>query len=55
MTIHKVHVTETLNREVEVEADNMQDAIEKVQQQYKNEEIVLDYSDHIGTDIVRGE
>lgn len=51
---HTVHVTETLDRQVEVEADSTQDAIKKVEKQYEDEEIVLDWSDHVDTDIVRG-
>lgn len=41
----KVSITETLTREVVVEAENPADAINKVDEMYCNEDIVLDYND----------
>lgn len=41
----KVSITETLTREVVVEAENPADAINKVDEMYRNEDIVLDYND----------
>lgn len=43
-----VKITETLSKVVSVEADSVDEAISKVKDMYKNEEIVLDYSDYDG-------
>lgn len=48
MKTFKVRVTETLNREVEVEAKDINDAENKVSEMYRNEEIVLDSEDFDG-------
>lgn len=48
---HKVIIREVLQKEIEVEADNPQDAFDIVNKEYKKTEIVLDYDDHINTDI----
>lgn len=47
---YKVEITETLQRVVEVEASSAHDALEKVKDQYRNEEVVLDSTDFIGND-----
>lgn len=44
-------VTETLSRTVVVDANNIDDAISKVEQAYDNEQIVLDYRDYDEYDI----
>lgn len=41
----KVKVLETLVRDVDIEADTVEEAVETAIQMYKDEEIVLDYSD----------
>lgn len=46
----KVEITEILQRTVEVDAEDLKDAINKVEELYKNEEIILDYSDYISTE-----
>ena len=51
MSIFKTEITETLQRTIEVEADNEGDALRKVKEMYKNEEIVLDSSDFVGVEI----
>jgi len=43
----KVEITETLQRTVEVKAENGRDAIEKVKDMYRNEDIVLSSEDFI--------
>ena len=43
--IYKVNVEELLSRIVEVEAENDEEAEEKVREMYRNEEIVLDAED----------
>ena len=45
---YAVVVTEVLERRVVVEADDVIDAIDKVQMAYDASEIVLDYSDYHG-------
>lgn len=41
----KVSITETLIRNVIVEAESPADAVDKVTEMYHNEDIVLDYND----------
>lgn len=48
---YKIEVTETLQRVVAVEADNLSDAIVKVTRDYNDEEIVLDAMDFVGFEI----
>jgi len=43
--IYSFEIRETLSRVVEIEAETEEEAIQKVEQEYKNEEIVLDSSD----------
>ena len=49
---YNIMVREVLEREVEVTADTDADAVMQVEDQYHDEEIVLDYSDLVSTDIV---
>jgi hypothetical protein len=43
----KIEITEILQRVVEIEAENVDIAIESITQKYKSEEIVLDYADFL--------
>lgn len=45
-----VEVTETLQRQVEIEAESEQEALQKVKELYRNEEIVLGWQDFIEND-----
>lgn len=45
-----VEVTETLQRQVEVEADSEQEALQKVKDLYRDEEIVLTWEDFVEND-----
>ena len=45
--IYKIEVVETLARVVEVKATSLEEAIDKVQEDYDNQKIVLDYSDYL--------
>lgn len=45
-----VYIIETLQRKVIVEANNENEAINQVADQYYNEEIVLDSTDYLGVD-----
>ena len=42
-----VYITETLQRQVIVEANNDSEALDQVIDQYNNGEIVLDYNDYL--------
>ena len=47
---YKVNVEELLSRIVEVEAENKEEAEERVREMYMNEDIVLDASDFQGVE-----
>lgn len=46
-----VRITETLEKTVEVDAENELDAVSKVQDLYNKAEVVLDDTDYVGVDI----
>ena len=50
MDRYKVEITETLQKTVEVEANNKEEALDKVMKMYKNEEVILDYNDFVDLD-----
>lgn len=52
METFKIEVQEFLARVVEVEAENVSDAISKVKEQYRKTEIVLDYNDFIEVNFI---
>lgn len=45
-----VEITETLQRQIEVEAADENEAISKAEEMYRNEEVVLDSGDYIDTE-----
>lgn len=47
---YKVEILETLRREVEVESESEEEAIDKIKTMYGKADIVLDSSDFIGVD-----
>jgi len=47
----KIEIQETLSRIIEVEADNIDEAISKANEMYNNEEIVLSENDFVETNI----
>ena len=47
---YKVEITETLQRTVEVKASSSGEAIEKVKESYRSENIVLDWQDFVGNE-----
>lgn len=49
MSKYAIRIEETLSRDIIVDADNIKDAIDKVRDMYRNEEIVLDANDHVDT------
>lgn len=50
-----IKITEILSRVVSVEANSLDEAISKVEDMYKNEEIVLDYNDFDGNLTIKQE
>lgn len=46
-----VRITETLVKDIEVEAESELDAVSKVQDLYNKAEVVLDDTDYVGVDI----
>lgn len=51
MELFKIEVQEFLSKIVEIEAENAEDAISKVREMYRNEEIVLDAGNYVTTEI----
>ena len=51
MEKYEVEITEYLQRTIEVEAESPSDAVDIVEEDYDNCNIVLDYSDFTGKDI----
>jgi hypothetical protein len=51
-TTYTIEITETLQRIIEIEAASLDDAISEIRKQYKDEEIVLDSSDYVETEII---
>ena len=52
MQKYTIEVKETLQRLLEVEAENLNEAIEIVSKKYDDGEIILDFNDYVGCDIV---
>jgi len=52
MKVFSFNIQETLSRTIEVEADSEEIALQMVKSMYRNEDVVLDYSDHEDTRIV---
>lgn len=47
----KVEITETLQKQIEIEAETSVEAIRLAKQKYRNSEIVLSADDYIDTEI----
>jgi len=52
MNAYEVEIKETLSLVISVEAENQNDAVSKVKEMYRNQEIVLDAENYVDTDIV---
>ena len=50
MKKYYITLTETLERTIEIVANDENEAKDMAEEQYKNGEIILDYEDHINTD-----
>ena len=51
MKTFKIEIQEFLSKIVEIEAENINEAISKVKSKYRKEEIVLDSNDYVTTEI----
>lgn len=51
METFKIEVQEFLSKIVEVKAENVEGAISRVREMYRNEEIILDETNYVTTDI----
>lgn len=50
MSKFNIEIIKTLSHIYEIEADSLEEALEKVKGKYFNGEIVLDENDHVDTD-----
>ena len=50
MKIYEIEIEEVLRKVVKVKADSLDEAIDKVQERYKNEKYILDYNDFKGVE-----
>ena len=50
MPTYKIEITETLQRQIEVEASSKEEALKKIKEQYQNQEIVLNENDYVDTE-----
>lgn len=48
--IFEIEIEEVLQKVVKVKADSLDEAIDKVQERYKNEKYILDYNDFKGVE-----
>lgn len=48
--IYKVEILETLSKVIEVDAESEDEAISKIRKDYKDEKVVLDAEDYLGTE-----
>ncbi len=51
MKKYLVEITETLQKQITITANSREEAEQKVKEKYRNEEIVLDESDYVDTEI----
>lgn len=53
MAIFKIEVKETLSRIIEIEANSNEEAILKIENLYKKQEIILDADDFVETEFLK--
>lgn len=51
METFKVEIKEKLSKIIEIESNSVEDAILEVEKLYKSEDIVLDWNNHVDTEI----
>lgn len=50
MKKYRVEITETLQYQEVIEAENEQEAIRKIKEKYQNQDIILDESNYVSTE-----
>lgn len=55
METFKIELKETLSRVIEIEASSEDEALSKIQDLYKKEEIVLDADDYMESEFLKSE
>lgn len=50
MKIYEIEIEELLQKVIKVKADSLDEAIDKVEEEYRNEKYVLDYNDFKGVE-----
>ncbi|MBT9815116.1 hypothetical protein GPK27_06605 [Catenibacterium mitsuokai] len=50
MKKYRIEITETLQYQEVIEAENEQEAIRKIKEKYQNQDIILDESNHVSTE-----
>lgn len=50
MKKYRVEITETLQYQEVIEAENEQEAIRKIKEKYQSQDIILDESNHVSTE-----
>lgn len=50
MKKYLIEITETLQKQIEVQANSREEAEQKIREQYRNEEIVLDDTNYVDTE-----
>ena len=45
-----IEITETLQRQIEIEAEDYDEAMKIIKERYRNGEIILDSNDYVDTD-----
>ena len=48
MNKYRFNIEEVLNREITIEAENLEEATKIINKLYKDEKIILDYNDFVG-------
>lgn len=51
MKKYTIEITETLQKQIVIKAHSKEEAIQKIKEQYRNTDIVLDSEDYIDTQI----
>lgn len=55
METFKIEIKKTLSRITEIESNSADEALLKIQNLYKNEEIVLNADDYVATEFIKSE
>ena len=50
MKKYRIEITETLQYQEVIEAENEQEAIRNIKEKYQNQDIILDESNHVSTE-----